>query len=137
MKRKKAGGITLLEILISVSIIFAITLSAAPLFQELKSQGTLKREAKRIKSILEFLHQQSKIREEEVRFEFQNSYFVAHSLSKFFDEGKTCCSLSPNKGSIVFYPSGITTPKTLTLKIKDEQCTLTLSLRGRVKNVCR
>lgn len=37
---------------------------------------------------------------------------------------------------VAFYPGGVTTPGTLMLSGREQQCALTLSLRGRVRTLC-
>lgn len=136
MKCSNIRGIGLFELLVLIALFAAILLSVSPSLKGAVTPNSPKSESKRLKELIEFLHLNSRLREERITLTFQNGDLEGLSLSHKFFKGKVASVLSPEEGEIFFYPSGVVSPKTLSLTLRDETCRVTVSLRGRVKTLC-
>lgn len=134
MRIGASQGTSLLELLLGVALIAILSYFSIP-----RSNGnSLKREVDSLLATINELISSSRSKELPIELIFSGTSYhseaskggvsVKHNLSP----GIQIDRHSP----IRFYPNGVSSPTTLTIRSADKQCALVLSLRGRVRVTC-
>ena len=136
------GGISLFDLLCATALAGMLFSSAWFYLKSPRRDYNLRTEAYKLKAILQTLALKAKEEEREILFELSPESYAAKDevteatiISHSFKPPVTALNAQGIK-RIRFSPSGVTSPQSLILLTPWRRCTITISLRGRVRCVC-
>ena len=135
-------GFSLIELIVVLAIISAITVVAVPSFSSWRERQVIVREAQRVQRALERAYIISLLRETPIVISLTPETMAASTqtaLPIFSLSRHPAVSVqlkSKEQQSITFYPSHTVTPTTILVSNNSAQCSVILSLRGRTRREC-
>jgi prepilin-type N-terminal cleavage/methylation domain-containing protein len=135
-------GFSLIETLVTVSFISALVGIALPSMATWASHRTVFLESKRLQGALERCYSIAMLRERPITVTLQNSRMLASTSDNhllFSYSGHHAVELrfkSTEQNKLVFYPSHTVTPATIIVRGESSECSVVISLRGRIRSEC-
>ena len=135
-------GFSLIELIVVLAIISAITIAAVSSFSSWRARQVIVREAQKVQRALERAYIISLLRETPIVISLTADTIAANtqSASPIFSlplHPTVSVQLkSKEQQSITFYPSHTVTPTTILVRNANAQCSVILSLRGRTRREC-
>ena len=136
------SGFGVLEVLLTLGITSALAAVVLPSLARWAQHRAVYQESERVRLSLERSYLAALSFETPVTLSFSGSSTEAHlenggALFKLFHpENITVTLKSPEQKSLMFYPSHTATPTTIVIKSPYHECSVVLSLRGRVRSLC-
>jgi len=135
-------GFSLIEMLVTVSLVSALVGIALPSMGSWIGHRTVWLEAKRLQGALERCYSAAVLREQPVTVTFQRSRMTAliTNSQPFFSyvphHAIELTFKSSEQNKLVFYPSHTVTPATILVRSASAECSVIVSLRGRIRSEC-
>lgn len=135
-------GFSLIETLVTASFISALVGIALPSMTAWVGRRAVLIEAKRLQGALERCYATALLRARPVTVTFQDSRLVASTSDNrplFSYSGHQTVKLqfkSREQNKLVFYPSHTVTPGTIIVRGESAECSVVISLRGRIRSEC-
>lgn len=134
---RPAGGLSLLEILVSLSLLGLFAMLSLPHLVGLKA-SSLQRETAQLAAKIERAIINAGSSHQLYTLKVNDNVLVAYRNDSIVEKMilKAGTVVSGPTAGIKFYPSGVASPATLLISREAQQCAIKISLRGRVTTSC-
>ena len=134
---RPAGGLSLLEIIVSLGLLSLVTLLSLPHLISLQA-NSLKREVEQLTLKLERMIIGACSSGELYTLKANQNSLSAYKNDLVVEKMvlKTGTIISGPTAGVKFYPTGVASPATLIISRESQKCAIKISLRGRVTSVC-
>lgn len=134
------SGLSLLELLVGLALFATVVSISVPALRGIFGHKLLYQETRKLVATLERLALAAQASEAEHYLQVYNDRYIEHSparsIAHAIPEPAYVELPSASPLVVTFYPSSANTPKTIVLSDGALDCTITISLRGRVKFGC-
>lgn len=129
MNKNSAAGLHLLDLLIALVVLGVVLVLSVPSFSQVLGSSALKRETEQLQLVLESLILTAVGQEKDLELVIKyHSYRASTGEWRALKPGLRITTPQ----TLRFYKSGVCTPGSIVLSDTKKDCTITLSLRGRV-----
>lgn len=136
----KCIGSIWLELCLGLSLILLVLYISLPSLADLQGRRHLKIEVAIVARSLTSIALKAQLEEQTYKLEaFGTKFSFANEtnvVTNSFTLTKGITLAGKNPISVVFYKSGVVTPTKFLINSITDSCTITISLRGRVKSLC-
>lgn len=136
------GGFSVIELLIVLAVVSALGAITTPAVGAWHSRHSLIREGEKLRFFLERARLMALTHNTAIAVRFEPSHLFATAsgttpLFSFYPRnGVSVKNKSVELKPVIFYPTMTTTPSTILIKTALRECSVIVSLRGRIRNGC-
>ena len=135
---RNVHGFSMPELIVTLALVAILLMGSFPIIRAPRT-ALLKEESTRIKNTIQFGILNALKTQRELSINFTESSYTLNELGSgnliFKNKLPETVSILTAK-SIRFFPSGVTSPGTISISNGSSECSITVSLRGRVQVKC-